>query len=121
MHMFSGTQSSGEILKIAFNIDLAFGSVELEFHHLLAFIVIVLSSPPPRALRLDLWSRKSPDVTYSVDENESTSHLQCGPLLLLCPMPVLLLSLLSISGANATSSQSLIDHCSGKVMCFLFG
>ena len=79
MRMFSGTRSTGEMLKIAFNIGLAFGSVELEFHHLLAFIVIVLSFPPPRALRLGFWSRKSPDVTYSMDENESTSHLKCGP------------------------------------------
>lgn len=51
------------MLKIAFNIDLAFASVELEFHHLLVFIVIVNSSPSPRDLRLDLWTRKYPDVT----------------------------------------------------------
>lgn len=68
MHMCSGTWSTGEMLKIAFNIDLAFGSVELEFHPLLALTVIILSSLPPRALRLDLWSRKSPDATYSMDE-----------------------------------------------------
>lgn len=56
MGMFCGTHFTWEVLRIAFNIDPAFGSVELEFHHLLAVIPIVLSSPPPRALRLDLWS-----------------------------------------------------------------
>ncbi|PKU31714.1 hypothetical protein llap_17982 [Limosa lapponica baueri] len=74
--MFSGTLSTVEILKIAFNIDLAFGSVELEFHRLLAFIIIVLISPPPRALRLGLWFRKSPGVTYSTDMEKKEEEIE---------------------------------------------
>lgn len=57
--------------KVVFNIDLAFGSIELEFYHLLAFILIVLRSPPPRALRLELLSGKAPGCANSTDEKEA--------------------------------------------------
>lgn len=48
-----------------------FGSIELEFCYLLAFILIVLSSPPSRALKLELLSRKAPGCANSTDENEA--------------------------------------------------
>lgn len=48
-----------------------FRSVELESHHLL-FTVTVLTSPLPRALNLDLFSRKYSGVTYSIEKNEPT-------------------------------------------------
>lgn len=57
--------------KVVFNIDLAFESIELEFYHLLAFILIVLRSPPPRALRLELLSGKAPGCANSTDEKEA--------------------------------------------------
>lgn len=75
MHLFSGNWPTGEVLKIAFNIDL-----EFEFHYLLAFIVIVLISVPLRALRLDIQSREFPGGTYSMGENETWASSSFVPI-----------------------------------------
>lgn len=121
MDMFSGSHSTWEVLKIAFNIGLAFGSVELKFHPLLAFIPIVLSSPAPRALRWDLWSRKSPGMTCNfLWMRPSLPHIWNGGLLFFPAPSGLFCFGVSTLGANATSSQSLIYHCSGEVTYFFF-
>lgn len=88
----------------------------LELHRLLAFIVIVLSSPFARALRADLCSRKHPGVTYSMDENEPTWAEMCH---LFCPAQSLLVSLLLLIEKNVNSSQNEVYYCSRNIIYFL--
>lgn len=94
-----------------------FGSVELESHHLLAFIITVLTSPLPRAWSLDVFSRKYSGVTYSMEENKPTRIVAISSV---TPSVSFFLAMLLLSGKNVTSSWSQIYHCSGNVTYLLF-
>lgn len=93
-----------------------FRSVELESHHLL-FTVTVLTSPLPRALNLDVFSRKYSGVTYSMEENKPTRIVAISSV---TPSVSFFLAMLLLSGKNVTSSWSQIYHCSGNVTYLLF-